>query len=532
MKKPKSGHSLCCGYMTFSEWMCTACRKQSTFYGIPELPQSEFTWGAVLGQGAFGRVVEIKANKTGKSYAAKVMDTTGWASEEYQYLKEEIDMLESLNQPNIPKFYGLFHQGNDIMMLQELCEGIPLRDWMVEFQRTSTEGINEQDLVKVINVVTRTLIHVHEAGIVHCDMKPDNIIVNGDEVSLIDFGVAQKRNKNGWLSFAQGSPAYIAPEVWEGHYTEHADMWSLGVIAFECLHGRRPFDHITPDDWLRKLKSEEESESVADLVYQMLVSASAAARSFCKQLLRLHAKDRLSAEEACAHEWLHDPQPFVIPDEAVHSRSNSVIENALRPLVISKAEQMENRLIEEFKNKIYNLDQDHDYLTFDSFKMFFENFVDGTHAHWNDKDLRGIFNDLDIKKNGLVPKKEFLEWYMWHHIQHDDERFWDCLKQLDEENDGSISMDNIKNKFEGQPEIIYAFRQVFGSRTKLSIRKLATRAKKRMIDKKYSDFQKRQKKISDEEPETSSAIYHFQKITRNSRIEQSLRNIFSLSEDE
>ena len=60
------------------------------------------------------------------------------------------------------------------MMLQELCEGIPLRDWMVEFQRTSTEGINEQDLVKVINVVTRTLIHVHEAGIVHCDMKPDN----------------------------------------------------------------------------------------------------------------------------------------------------------------------------------------------------------------------------------------------------------------------------------------------------------------------------------------------------------------------
>ena len=68
----------------------------------------------------------------------------------------------------------MFHLGNDIMMLQELCVGKPLREWMYDFEAMTIDGMNEQDLVRTINVVTRTLIHVHQVGIVHCDMKPDN----------------------------------------------------------------------------------------------------------------------------------------------------------------------------------------------------------------------------------------------------------------------------------------------------------------------------------------------------------------------
>lgn len=89
----------------------------------------------------------------------------------------------------------------------------------------------------------RAINHCHANGIVHRDIKPENIMIGKDgNIKLIDFGLSKRsKNKNQLLSTIAGTPYYMAPEVLDGEYNYHADIWSLGVLLYVLLSGYLPF---------------------------------------------------------------------------------------------------------------------------------------------------------------------------------------------------------------------------------------------------------------------------------------------------
>jgi len=510
MKKQKQGDQLCCGYLSCSEYVVHSAKSlvssdEVHFHGIPDLPKDKFIWGKVLGQGAFGRVIQITAKENNKDYAVKIMNSYDWPKQEFVYLKEEIQMLELMDNPSIPKFYGLFHVDHDIMLMMEMCQGIDLRVWMAQQRK-----MMEDDLVPIIDQLMKILTYVHDQGVVHCDLKPANIIVDDDQVLLIDFGVAQKRMITKVLTYAQGSPAYIAPEVWDGHYTEHADIWSVGIIVYECLVGCRPFDHMKARDWMRLIAAGYDKKH--DKIERMHCSESA--KDFCRNLLKLKPNQRLTAEEACTHKWLHDPQKFHIREAAIRAHGENYLVEALKPIVVASAVKMHNLLDERFAKLVDEMDHEHDYLSLNFFKKFFKDFVDGSHLHWNTTDIEDLFDELVHDHGGkMLPKDEFLKWYIWNHTVADDERFWACLEELDEEHDGTISRDNIKHKFGADKKIMAIFDKLFGKREKMSIRRMGA---KTLLEMEYT-----QKAARDDKEETSD-VYSFQNITEAARIEASI----------
>lgn len=144
-------------------------------------------------------------------------------------------------------------------IVMELLEGESLRQRLKRVGRLSFE-----ETVRVVTHVTRALTRAHERGIVHRDLKPDNVFivpeVGEEQVKVLDFGVAKLVSESGVAALtntgtAIGSPHYMSPEQARGTRSVdfRTDLWALGVIVFECVTGRRPFESEVFGDLLLRI---------------------------------------------------------------------------------------------------------------------------------------------------------------------------------------------------------------------------------------------------------------------------------------
>ena len=133
----------------------------------------------------------------------------------------------------------------------ELCTGGDFFNKVVDKGKTLTE---EEAAFHFENVM-KAIVHCHSENIMHRDIKPDNMMI-GDEghVKLVDFGFAMVQKARKQSLQAVGTPLYMAPEVIQGNYGHACDIWSLGVVLYELLTGKVPFDGPTIDDIYDKIE--------------------------------------------------------------------------------------------------------------------------------------------------------------------------------------------------------------------------------------------------------------------------------------
>ncbi|MBM4074673.1 MAG: serine/threonine protein kinase, partial [Planctomycetes bacterium] len=135
------------------------------------------------------------------------------------------------------------HEGTPFLV-SNFVEGVGLHDWL--FQQTP----DFSRIARLILEMAEALEHAHASGIIHRDLKPGNVVVDSDDrPHLLDFGLAKRElNNNNTVSIAGGiigTPSYMSPEqaMGEGHFVDRrADVFSLGVIFYELLTGRIPFE--------------------------------------------------------------------------------------------------------------------------------------------------------------------------------------------------------------------------------------------------------------------------------------------------
>ncbi len=202
-----------------------------------ESKRSKYRLLGLIGQGQFGQVFCAVHRPTGRLVALKNLEHDRFPT--HKFLRE-LRFLLSLQHPNIVTCQALEHTPTGRYLVMDYCEGGTLRNLMPEEYRLNLLGA-----LKIVIDVLAGLEHAHSRGIVHCDIKPENILIQFTRTHWIarisDFGIA-RLNQEIWLQEgALGSPAYMAPERFYGQYSEASDLYAVGILLFELLTGYRPF---------------------------------------------------------------------------------------------------------------------------------------------------------------------------------------------------------------------------------------------------------------------------------------------------
>jgi len=194
-----------------------------------------------IGTGGMAVVYKAKCHRLNRLVAIKILKSDLAQDEDFRRrFNAESQAVAQLSHPNIVSIYDVSRGGDTEYIVMELIDGITLKQYMEKRGQ-----LNWRESLHFISQIMRGLAHAHSRGIVHRDIKPQNIMVLRDgSVRVADFGIACLENSAQTLTQeALGSVHYISPEQARGDRTDaRSDIYSSGVVLYEMLTGRLPFE--------------------------------------------------------------------------------------------------------------------------------------------------------------------------------------------------------------------------------------------------------------------------------------------------
>ena len=197
-----------------------------------------------IGSGGFGTVYEAWDGRLERTVAVKAIESTG--SRGSRRVLREAQAAARLNHPGIVTLYEMGEQDGNALLVTELVEGSTLAD-------LNREGaLSDREIGEIGADLCEALDHAHDRAVVHRDVKPQNVLVTeGDDprAKLMDFGIARLADGAALTAPGDvvGTLAYMAPEQAEGRAAgPEADVYSLGLMLYECWSGENPNRRATP----------------------------------------------------------------------------------------------------------------------------------------------------------------------------------------------------------------------------------------------------------------------------------------------
>ncbi|KAG7328100.1 hypothetical protein KOW79_008044 [Hemibagrus wyckioides] len=259
----------------------------------------------VLGSGQFGIVYGGKHRKTGRDVAIKIIDKLRFPTKQESQLRNEVAILQNLHHPGVVNLECMFETPERVFVVMEKLHGD-----MLEMILSSEKGRLPERITKFL--VTQILValrHLHFKNIVHCDLKPENVLLASadsfPQVKLCDFGFARIIGEKSFRRSVVGTPAYLAPEVLRNKgYNRSLDMWSVGVIIYVSLSGTFPFN---------------EDEDIHDQIQNAAFmyppnpwkKVTPEAIDLINNLLQVKMRKRYSVDKSLSHPWLQDYQMWL-----------------------------------------------------------------------------------------------------------------------------------------------------------------------------------------------------------------------------
>lgn len=199
----------------------------------------------IIGSGGMAVVYKARCHRLNRLVAIKILKDENLEDEDFcRRFHAESQAVAMLSHPNIVSVYDVSSTEDQDYIVMELIDGITLKQYMEK------KGVlNWRETVHFATHIARALEHAHSRGLVHRDIKPHNVMVlkNGS-VKVADFGIARMmENNNTMTKEALGSVHYISPEQAKGGRVDNrSDLYSLGVVMYEMITGKTPYDGESP----------------------------------------------------------------------------------------------------------------------------------------------------------------------------------------------------------------------------------------------------------------------------------------------
>ncbi len=199
----------------------------------------------VIGTGGMAVVYKALCHRLNRLVAIKILKDEFSRDQEFRRrFHAESQAVAMLSHPNIVNVYDVSRSGDVDYIVMELIEGITLKQYLEKKGR-----LNWRETLHFSMQIAKALEHAHSRGIIHRDIKPHNIMILKDgSIKVADFGIARIGSAQNTLTReALGSVHYISPEQAKGGHVDcRSDLYSLGVVMYEMLTGRTPYDGETP----------------------------------------------------------------------------------------------------------------------------------------------------------------------------------------------------------------------------------------------------------------------------------------------
>ena len=197
----------------------------------------------MVGSGGSGKVYLVRKNN--KNFAIKKIPFNNL--EEKENIKKEIDILSSLNDDHIVKYYESFSDNECYNIVMDYYK-YSLRDMINIFKKEKYKYRRDKNYIFKINSIIFGIClgikKIHENNIIHRDLKPENIFIDKDSIKIGDFGISKKLSFNDpYCKSTVGTYNYMAPEILNGKkYNNKVDIWAFGCIIYELLTFERCFE--------------------------------------------------------------------------------------------------------------------------------------------------------------------------------------------------------------------------------------------------------------------------------------------------
>ena len=404
--------------------------------------KKKYEYIQMLGSGSFGKV-RLYVDRQCKTlrYAIKTLKKDFLNKHMIDSIEREVDILRSLDHPNIVKYFETYEDDHFIHIVMEYIPGDNLFKVITNKKYFK---FTEKEICQIMTCLLKAVLFLHHNNIVHRDIKPENILFSVprdfNALKLIDFSLSiQKNAKND--NRRVGTPYYMSPEMIHGNFVYESDMWSIGVILFVMVTGKQPFRTRDKEGVFEKIlnakydkKSLEKSKCSNEL------------KDLIKKTLVKDYKKRISVESALSHKWFslfeNNVNNFQIIDQDIlDSLQNFQYTNILQKETFYYLAKLSNdKEILKLKKAFEIIDKDNSgEIEYEEIPKIFEDL--GIQA--SEQELKNIFKSLDFHCDGKVNYSEFLAGTLSSLKIFKDDKLLSAFKYFDVNDEGQITCDSI-----------------------------------------------------------------------------------------
>ncbi|PIA58366.1 hypothetical protein AQUCO_00500352v1 [Aquilegia coerulea] len=279
------------------------CGKRTDFGYLKDF-DDKYSIGKLLGHGQFGYTFVATDKINGDRVAVKRIEKNKMILPiAVEDVKREVKILRALTgHENVVQFHNAFEDSEYVYIVMELCEGGELLDRILS---RKDSRYTEKDAAIIVRQMLKVAAECHLHGLVHRDMKPENFLFKSSKedspLKATDFGLSDFIKPGKKFHDIVGSAYYVAPEVLKRKSGPESDVWSIGVITYILLCGRRPFWDKTEDGIFKEVLKNK-----PDFRRKPWPSIGNSAKDFVQKLLVKDPRARLTAAQALSHPWVRE----------------------------------------------------------------------------------------------------------------------------------------------------------------------------------------------------------------------------------